>query len=365
MFVLATMPCQNTSLFFAMGGAGVSSSLRPREQEAGGEESENGRTPLDTSKLPQELTSKYDVVNKIGEGSFGSVYKVRNIRTRVVYAAKCVEARNSTSTTEVGYWPVHHGRVTNHWMCWEQVEIQAKMDDVHVVKILDTVSVPSSRCLVIIMEYCEGGNLLQWIKRSRRHELLNEPIIMKIFREICSAVYNCHLKRIIHRDLKPENILLDDRRRIKLGKVCGSNEEVCMCVHAFMHVMESFHTADFGVARILNRKSIAMSFCGRFSKELSVHLYAPPPTCDIAQEHPPTWPPNSSSATCPREGRTQTTWGECQWVLQQLHTIQCLFTHTLTHTHRYNVKCDVWSIGCILWDMANSADLFTFVSLLQ
>ena len=92
------------------------------------------------------------------------------------------------------------------------------MDDVHVVRIFDTLSVPSSRCLVIIMEYCEGGNLLQWIKRSRRHDLLNEPIIMKIFREICSAVYNCHQKRIIHRDLKPENILLDDRRRIKLGK---------------------------------------------------------------------------------------------------------------------------------------------------
>ena len=86
-----------------MGGAGISSSLRlsgPREQEPGGEES---KTVLDTSKLPKELTSKYDVVNKIGEGSFGSVYKVRNIRTRVVYAAKCVEARNSTSATEVSH----------------------------------------------------------------------------------------------------------------------------------------------------------------------------------------------------------------------------------------------------------------------
>ena len=30
--------------------------------------------------------------------------------------------------------------------------------------------------------------------------------------------------------------------------------------------------------------------------------------------------------------------------------------------HRYDAKCDVWSIGCILWDMANTANTFIFVS---
>ena len=91
------------------------------------------------------------------------------------------------------------------------------MDNEHVVKIFDTVQVPSAKRLVIIMEYCDGGNLMQWIKRNRRHKLINELIVLSLFREICEAVYSCHQKSIIHRDLKPENILLDDRRRIKLG----------------------------------------------------------------------------------------------------------------------------------------------------
>lgn len=102
-------------------------------------------------------------------------------------------------------------------MC-SKVIIQAKIDDEHVVKIFDTIRVPSNGQMVIVMEYCEGGNLLEWIKRNRRHQLLNERIIMKMFRDICWAVYNCHQMKIIHRDLKPENILLDGRRRIKLGE---------------------------------------------------------------------------------------------------------------------------------------------------
>ena len=57
-----------------------------------------------------------------------------------------------------------------------QVQIQAQIDDSHVVKILDTVSATETRQLFIIMEYCEGGNLLQWIRRNRKHKMLNETV---------------------------------------------------------------------------------------------------------------------------------------------------------------------------------------------
>ena len=106
------------------------------------------------------------------------------------------------------------------------MNIQAKIDDEHVVKIFDTVLIPSSRRMVIVMEYCEGGNLLEWVKRGRRHQLLNEQLIMQMFKEICWAVYNCHQMKIIHRDLKPENVLLDSKRKVKLGQY----QQSCYCV---------------------------------------------------------------------------------------------------------------------------------------
>lgn len=57
-----------------------------------------------------------------------------------------------------------------------QVQIQAGLEDEHVVKIFDTISLPEKGQLFIIMEFCEGGNLLQWIKRNRRHQQLNQTV---------------------------------------------------------------------------------------------------------------------------------------------------------------------------------------------
>lgn len=98
------------------------------------------------------------------------------------------------------------------------MKIQADIDADRVVKIVDTVSLPEARQLFIVMEYCEGGNLREWIRRSRKHGTLNETVVLQMLYEICEAVYSCHLKKVIHRDLKPENVLLDSGRRVKLGE---------------------------------------------------------------------------------------------------------------------------------------------------
>lgn len=50
------------------------------------------------------------------------------------------------------------------------------MEDEHVVKIYDTITLSDKGQMFIVMEYCEGGNLQQWIKRSRRHKLRNQTV---------------------------------------------------------------------------------------------------------------------------------------------------------------------------------------------
>lgn len=222
---------------------------------------------LDTTcaTLPRCVTEQYEVLSTVGKGAFGTVYKVRDTRTKIIFALKQMEYNDSNR---------------------KEVEIQAGLDDDHVVRIHDTIPLMHERELFVVMEYCEAGNLMQWIRRIRKHHMVTELLVLHMLTEICEAVYSCHQKNIIHRDLKPENVLLDHRRRVKL--------------------------ADFGVARIVGNTSVAKSFCG-----------TPP------------------------------------YIAPELFLSYMSLMNT-GHLTGYDAKCDVWSIGCILWDMSNHKDLFVY-----
>ena len=58
--------------------------------------------------------------------------------------------------------------------------------------------------LVIIMEYCEVGDLAYHIKRkvSKEGELFSEMEIFNWFVQICLALEYVHARRVIHRDIK-------------------------------------------------------------------------------------------------------------------------------------------------------------------
>ena len=62
--------------------------------EDGSRSSSQKKEELDSS-LPPKFTEKYEVIGKLGRGSFGHVYKVRDPRTKAVYAAKQVEYNES------------------------------------------------------------------------------------------------------------------------------------------------------------------------------------------------------------------------------------------------------------------------------
>lgn len=64
------------------------------------------------------------------------------------------------------------------------------------------------------MEYCEGGDLSQYIKKNK---VLSPQRILSILQQIVSAFVAMSAKGVMHRDLKPENILLTKNETIKIG----------------------------------------------------------------------------------------------------------------------------------------------------
>ena len=105
----------------------------------------------------------------------------------------------------------------------------------YIVQLYEILS--SAQKIIFVMEYVEGGDLFDEIKRGE-NERLGEEKSRYYFQQIITALEYCHNKNIIHRDLKPENILFDQKEnRIKIS--------------------------DFGLATILKEKDEKLSdFCG-------------------------------------------------------------------------------------------------------
>eukprot|EP00918_Siedleckia_nematoides_P023942 GHVU01051651.1.p1 GENE.GHVU01051651.1~~GHVU01051651.1.p1 ORF type:complete len:584 (-),score=65.06 GHVU01051651.1:124-1875(-) len=115
----------------------------------------------------------------------------------------------------------------------------------NVVQIYECFETPSHTYIVI--EYCENGDLLEYINRqsdvSKKEEGtpgLPETEARRLFKEICSAIAHCHKNGVVHRDLKCENILLDKENRVRVS--------------------------DFGFSMVLpNKRSLLETACGSFS----------------------------------------------------------------------------------------------------
>lgn len=88
-----------------------------------------------------------------------------------------------------------------------EVSILHSLKHENIVELVDFKK--SQNNFYLFLEYCEGGNLAEVIKRRRK---LPESEAMKIFGQIVKGLSMMHQFKVVHRDLKPSNILLKNGR---------------------------------------------------------------------------------------------------------------------------------------------------------
>ena len=156
----------------------------------------------------------------IGNGTFGSVWKVRHKTTNEIYAIKVINKENiiKQNMTE---------------QIKKEIEIMYKLDHPHIIKLYSHFEDDEDFCL--IMEYASRGQLYSFIKKQKQ---LNQISAKQYIKEIISAVKYLHSLEppIVHRDIKPENILIDNNGNCKLG--------------------------DFGLAKFENEENTNDNYCG-------------------------------------------------------------------------------------------------------
>ena len=93
---------------------------------------------------------KYEILRNIGKGSFGNVFKIRNRKSGDIQVIKKIELKDRSKKEQTG--------------AMEEVNILKKLDHVNILKYLDSFIENGNLC--IITEYCERGDLHQFISKS-------------------------------------------------------------------------------------------------------------------------------------------------------------------------------------------------------
>ncbi|XP_075277159.1 serine/threonine-protein kinase Nek5 isoform X2 [Opisthocomus hoazin] len=195
---------------------------------------------------------KYEIIKKIGEGSFGKIFLAKG---KVDNEQCVIKEINLTKM------PVKEKEASQ-----KEVILLAKMKHANIVTFY--ASLQEKNKLYIVMEYCDGGDLMKRIN-MQHGVLFDEDQILSWFVQISLGLKHIHDKKVLHRDVKAQNIFLSNNGKVaKLG--------------------------DFGIARQLNSTMEFAHTC------VGTPYYLSPEICE---------------------------------------------------NRPYNNKTDIWSLGCVLYEL--------------
>lgn len=149
--------------------------------------------------LLQKEIKGYKLIQLIGSGGFGAVYRAHQISVDREVAVKVILPEHANNPKFIRNFDA-------------EAHLIARLEHPYVVPLFDYWREPNGA--YIVMRYYAGGNL--------SHRLLNEGLIpvedaARILDQIASALDAAHRSNIVHRDIKPANIMLDKENNAYLG----------------------------------------------------------------------------------------------------------------------------------------------------
>ncbi|KAI1502000.1 kinase-like domain-containing protein [Biscogniauxia marginata] len=225
-------------------------------------------------------SDQYEVLEKIGHGSFGIIRKVRRKVDGMVLCRK-----------EISYLKMSQ---KEREQLHAEFQILSSLRHPNIVGYFHREHLKQSQDLHLYMEYCGRGDLGRVIRDlARNNRYADEQFVWNIFSQLVTALYRCHYgidppevgkniltqgpsykpktppgaMTILHRDLKPENVFLGENDSVKLG--------------------------DFGLSKMIQSHDFASTYVG-------TPFYMSPEICAA---------------------------------------------------ERYTLKSDIWSLGCVIYEL--------------
>ncbi|KAK6638464.1 hypothetical protein RUM43_006731 [Polyplax serrata] len=166
----------------------------------------------------KKLRQRFDIIKKLGQGTYGKVQLGINKETGQEVAIKTI--KKCKIETEADLVRIRR-----------EIQIMSSVRHPNIIHIYEVFE--NREKIVLVMEYAAGGELYDYLSERK---VLEETEARRIFRQISTAIYYCHKHKICHRDLKLENILLDENGNAKI--------------------------ADFGLSNVFDGQRLLSTYCG-------------------------------------------------------------------------------------------------------
>ena len=144
------------------------------------------------------LLNRYELLEKIGEGGMGTVYKAKCHLLNRFVAVKILKSELSNDEEFVARFK-------------REATSIARLSHPNIVNIHDVGT--ENHINFIVMEYINGKTLKQLIKKNAR---FTSQRTLDISLQIAKALQCAHINNIIHRDIKPDNIMLTEDNIVKV-----------------------------------------------------------------------------------------------------------------------------------------------------
>jgi tRNA A-37 threonylcarbamoyl transferase component Bud32 len=172
-----------------------------------------GPAPSESAPSAEEIAVHFpelEVMERIGAGGMGAVYKVRQPKLDRIVALKVL-------TRELADQPGFLDRFHR------EARLLARLHHANIVTLFDTGM--AGPFAYLLMEYVDGVNLHQAMQAGRFTPVES----LRLIEEICAGLQFAHGQGVLHRDIKPENLLIDSHGQVKIAdfgiaKIVGERE---------------------------------------------------------------------------------------------------------------------------------------------
>ncbi|XP_077084334.1 TRAF2 and NCK interacting kinase a isoform X6 [Siphateles boraxobius] len=157
---------------------------------------------IDLSAL-RDPAGIFELVELVGNGTYGQVYKGRHVKTGQLAAIKCMDVTGEEEEeikAEINMLKKysHHRNIATYYGAFIKKNPPGVDDQ-----------------LWLVMEFCGAGSVTDLIKNTKGNSL-REDWTAYISREILRGLTHLHHHKVIHRDIKGQNVLLTENAEVKL-----------------------------------------------------------------------------------------------------------------------------------------------------